>query len=311
MFVWCKLKRHLFQFESKCAKEIVRSIVATLVLTFSSSVPTLPAVAAIIKAEATTNASDFGTGITSNFDSDTKTADPTVDNFVDASATSTGQIIDSSIPVGDPGRIQGDRATTTASASANYESGALKAFGRRDIIDPNIQDVSAASGRARIEETLEFVFSDPTNARDIGVIAEVDRIINGSNSEVEFFLNFIDGGFFNTELLRFQQTFTNSGTTRLTGSFVVPSSNVVDMVYRLRAATFNALFADDGLADASNTAFLNFVLPDGVSLIPTDQTFLQSAPDLQQNSIPVPGTIWFLITSIVCALGVHSARLRS
>ena len=217
-------------------------------------------------------------------------SDATVASFVDASGSGT------SFQFGNP------IAPHSASASIDYQSGALRARAESTAVGSSAVGGSAAAV-ARFFDEITFTVSASAASRDVTFIWQVDRIIEGDGRVFGFFQVRDAVSSFGNTLINDQfnglRTFRTSGEYQNTATITLPafpsSTNpVLRVEYLLNAqAPILPSSGPKSLADAGNTAYFDIIVPEGITFQGGGAGFLSTAPDLSApapdpNLTPIP-----------------------
>lgn len=227
----------------------------------------------------------------------------------------------------------------SAAASVDYATGALRAFGRAipDAGGPGISANTTSSSVvgtaiADLEDIVTFtVAPDVIGPVDVDVIWRVDRVIDdggyyddprvsptdpslGTVTSIFEMRRDVFGAFDVSSIDRFDTS--GSKLLRDTITLAGPGSFDYSLRFELSVSASNAFALSGGdfrtatvfstTADASNTAFLNFVTPEGVTFAGGSDGFLSRAPDLTAAPIPLPAAGWMLLAGV----GALSAARR-
>lgn len=220
--------------------------------------------------------------------------------------------------------------SATGSASVDYQGGVFRATGFAAPSSDNIVLSSVVGqGIASLRDTVRFTLDAPATMGliEVKVLWQVERIIDdfellndplfdGSEPEARvssiFTMNSVGpnsnglGGFSTTNIFNRSGTDLFSQTLLLgVGGRTVFDYALFFQLSALASNNFTRNIDEDGsifdittypqLADAGNSAFLNFVLPEGVTMSGGATGFLATARDLGTAPIPLPTSGLLLI----------------
>lgn len=210
-----------------------------------------------------------------------------------------------------------------ATASIDYAEGALRTFAQSSPSEPVSASSVSANGRAELTDLVTFNVSDGVvGPVEVEVFWQIDRIVDdfgfleypsvGPNASpaaevTALFSMRADGGAGSFDV-SFSEKFGTSGTStyRETLTFEGPGAFDYFLRFVLNSQAKNRtvqkvdqdgnLVAGEfeffgGIADAGNSAFLQFVLPEDVTLSGSEDDFLANARDLSAIPLPAPALL--------------------